>query len=651
VGVASDSSFTITCGDGCKYAGMKRCLPMKCGKFFKDIGMVVDEGWSLDREYVHGEYISLSCLPSYAVEGGSCAKTFTVECWEGEFRTREAFLPTLPRCNAVVCQDENGEKNTCGEGSCPIFGTVIDESLSQVQLITDKGRISGEALEVVNGGTLIVSCNPSMSPNPMSIYPYQYSDCPVIPSHGGMAEFQTGEYPVFCDDCDYVRNYYCAIARCPVSLIPVRPHLQINRSQTLIQDGYVTIGGFVTASCSWGYTFNRVTEQPLNENIGCRQNCVFAEPPACVAKSCGTFSLPPGTRVVPRGESVFSSSSPTSGAVYASAGWSVDQEYVHGDVFQVVCVANSRVLGTQCMPSYDVICDNGKLMRRDDASANFAACEHVDCLHLGLNAAGCNLCPAYAPPYGDVQAADWEPRTQRVHGETVQVRCKEGFRAGIVELEELIYPDYNCSVNNSILIATPDNYASCHAASSTYDATCRPTGWQSKYRCLPITCPLSPAHILSTFIYPDRVQSVKHDTHDQAAETTSSSSYKLVHVDGVETSLLDKVVLDKYINITCREGYRAGSHDVKARRWQLLRCQSSCDFVAPAECLAVECRSKDTPSDATAMSPRMIGGAVVPVMYYEERFEMFHLDSVSFACNTGYTYAFSSVSARSMCGS
>jgi hypothetical protein len=188
-------------------------------------------------------------------------------------------------------------------------------------------------------------------------------------------------------------------------------------------------GGMVRATCNRGYTLDTVSLQPVVLfYMSCQQNCRFAEPPKCQPISCGTFALPAGLE---------------------SAGWSPERVYVHSDKIKLVCLASHRVLGTACQSSRDVICDEGHFKRMDGSTAAFRPCEAVNC----LDGAACHACPAYSPNYGDDKVVSWEPRTQRVHGETVEVRCKEGYHASIVPLQDSVFENYNCSRNESIAIA------------------------------------------------------------------------------------------------------------------------------------------------------------------------------------------------------
>jgi hypothetical protein len=190
-----------------------------------------------------------------------------------------------------------------------------------------------------------------------------------------------------------------------------------------------SVGGMVTATCNRGYTFDTVSPQPVVLfYMSCQQNCQFAEPPKCQRISCGTYSLPAGLE---------------------SPGWSPERVYVHGDKFKLVCLASHRVFGTVCQSSRDVICDDGRFKRVDGSTAAFRACEAVNC----LNGSACDTCPAYSPNYGDDKVVSWEPRTQRMHGEEVEVRCKEGYHAKKVPLQDSVYENVNCSRNESIAIA------------------------------------------------------------------------------------------------------------------------------------------------------------------------------------------------------
>jgi len=193
-------------------------------------------------------------------------------------------------------------------------------------------------------------------------------------------------------------------------------------SATTTVDGYISFGEYVPATCARGFTFDTAAgfkTEPLTFKIQCQQNCTFAQPPPCVPRSCGKFTPPRGTQVVPKGQSVFSSDG-NSGYVYVSTGWAASQVYYHGDEFAVVCLASHRVQDTKCTSAYNVICDDGALKRSD--GGRFEACEAVKC----LDAAACGVCREYMPLlYGDNNVASWEPRTQVEYGGKVLVSCKE----------------------------------------------------------------------------------------------------------------------------------------------------------------------------------------------------------------------------------
>ncbi len=429
------SSFNVTCAKDCQYIGMKKCITLSCGKFYRQFGMKLDAQWSLDKVYTNGERISVGCLGSYAVGPTgtldilpSCIKEFTMECWEGGFRAVEPFLPIHPQCNPVFCPIGKDDKKTCGEGLCPAYSSAIRDSISNVKALTPNGIVSADDVNVVSGSTVIVSCMPSMSANDLSLFPQSYSDCPVIPSQGGVGSFKSGEYPAYCQDCDWVRRFYCATSRCPSSLLPSLPNILLSPTPTFNE--YFSFGEHVPATCARGFTFDtsaafkgniarsNLTE-PLTFKIQCRQNCTFSQPPACVPKSCEKFTPPRGTMVVPKGQSAFSSDG-KSGYVYVSTTNTANQVYYHGDEFSVVCLASHRVQGTDCTSAYDVVCDDGVLKRRD--GGGFEACEAVKC----LDASACGVCREYMPLlYGDNNVASWEPRTQVEYGGKVLVSCKE----------------------------------------------------------------------------------------------------------------------------------------------------------------------------------------------------------------------------------
>ena len=216
--VNSPASFNITCVQGCQYAGLMQCRPLKCGRFSKGTGMKVDNGWELNRVYHHTDMLQVECLPGFAV-AGSCIKGFSVRCWDGVFQNLDPSLSSS-QCAALLCDDGNGVKQTCGEGTCPAFiNTNLERSLFKVDMATDEGivpmgsRTHGNEEQVPHSSTLLISCLPSMSPNPSALYPQKYSDCPAVPSHGSVANFASGVYPVQCNDCEYQRAFYCATAR------------------------------------------------------------------------------------------------------------------------------------------------------------------------------------------------------------------------------------------------------------------------------------------------------------------------------------------------------------------------------------------------------------------------------------------------------
>ena len=138
--IVSPQSFAITCETDCHYAGMQACRPLTCGRFLSEISFILDSHWSFDRIYYHGEEVHVQCRPSYVVAGVSCAKEFTVRCWDGVFESStQTSNGALPQCEPVQCKDESGTKRTCGEGFCPAFiDAGLEDYLSQVDLVTDE---------------------------------------------------------------------------------------------------------------------------------------------------------------------------------------------------------------------------------------------------------------------------------------------------------------------------------------------------------------------------------------------------------------------------------------------------------------------------------------------------------------------------------
>ena len=565
--------------------------------------MVVDGEWGLDREYLHGDTIQVQCEPGYAV-GETCLKSYMIECWEGEFRPTHESVPSDPQCEAVVCMDAAGAKNTCGEGSCPAFSSVFssEESFLGVQLVTAQGRVSADGREVPHNGVVVVSCLESMSANPKGLLPQDYSDCPTIPPLDGAASFASGEYPAFCHDCAWSRQYYCATARCSLQEKPNPPNTVIEVSDdSSSSSSHLTYGGLLVATCERGYTFDQGMEGSIE--IKCQRNCQFQQPPACLPKSCGTFSLPAGAWV---------------------QGWAVDREYFHGETFSVTCLASHRVPPVQltdrdCTASYEVQCDNGHLVRVSNSEAGFQHCEFVECLDGGP----CSVCQAYSPQMGDLNVATWEPISQIMYGQVVNVRCKEGYRAAQVDMQDSTFYNVNCSKSTDISIAVAASTATCDNGNG-YQAACTSSGWQASRRCVPIVCKISYTEVTQVLEHPERVESITYGTTFE----------QVVDHDFVDAS--DHVRLHDVIKVTCREGYRPGSHDRNQPRWQLLTCQSTCGFTPLQPCLPVVCDRQEVPGNSSALSPRIEDGAAVPVMYDDESFTLRHLDSVSFVCNRGY---------------
>jgi hypothetical protein len=175
-------------------------------------------------------------------------------------------------------------------------------------------------------------------------------------------------------------------------------------------------------------------------------------------------------------------------------------------------------------------------------------------------------------------------------------------------------------------ICQAGSLSSCQDPANYY-STCLPTGWKSDYRCVPVACPVLHAQVLSSFEHPGRIEAVEY-----------KAGASVIRVDPLVSRLSDQVGLQGQVNVTCHEGYRVGSHNLEAPRWQLLKCQSSCALSLPLPCLPVSCSSiARTPLDALPLSPRFVDGAAAAVMSYEQTFQMFHLDTISFACNKGYS--------------
>ena len=101
----------------------------------------MDSAWHVSREYYHSETIAIACASSYVASRGECKKAFTVVCWDGAFKTQDTLSPEVQVCNAVVCSDEAGQKKTCGEGMCPPFSSMNEDSVSAVAQILKKSHL------------------------------------------------------------------------------------------------------------------------------------------------------------------------------------------------------------------------------------------------------------------------------------------------------------------------------------------------------------------------------------------------------------------------------------------------------------------------------------------------------------------------------
>lgn len=235
----------------CKHCAISRLD----GVLLTRVRQQMDADWSVNREYYHGETIEVDCMSSYVASGGVCAKSFILECWDGAFRTQGTLLAEIPECHAVVCLDASGQKNTCGEGMCPPFSSVNEDSVVSVSLITGSGLIPADDLDVANARAVLVSCFPSMAPNPLSLFPQDWSDCPEIPAQNGVSSFQSGQYSAYCDDCDWTRNFYCATVRCSLQALPSRPNMVIANTELMMQE-YASYGNarYVNA-CNAPITF------------------------------------------------------------------------------------------------------------------------------------------------------------------------------------------------------------------------------------------------------------------------------------------------------------------------------------------------------------------------------------------------------------
>jgi hypothetical protein len=232
----------------------------------------------------------------------------------------------------------------------------------------------------------------------------------------------------------------------------------------------------------------------------------------------------------------------------------------------------------------------------------------------------CRVCPTFQGHSGDEHALDYHPHAQRQHGESIIVRCKEGYRSALVNLEDTIMHDSKCLSTTRIAIASSGDtsVASCNSEDK-YRSTCTDVGWQSANRCVPIKCTFSPAVIMSHVFHPDRIESMEHGT-DLMTKESPDRFVPFLNV----------------VNLTCREGYRPGSQDSRSPRWQLLSCQVNCIMASPMPCLPVLCGSKEMPKNSVAIYPRMVAGVSVSAGSYEESFNMSHLDTISFVCNKGY---------------
>lgn len=101
----------------------------------------MDSAWHVNREYYHSETVAIACASSYVASVGECKKAFSVVCWDGAFKTQDILSSEIPVCHAVVCLDEAGLKNTCGEGMCPPFSSVNEDSVSAVAHILKKSNL------------------------------------------------------------------------------------------------------------------------------------------------------------------------------------------------------------------------------------------------------------------------------------------------------------------------------------------------------------------------------------------------------------------------------------------------------------------------------------------------------------------------------
>eukprot|EP00960_Hanusia_phi_P024211 713382-Hanusia_phi.AAC.6 len=535
-------SFQVRCESDCSYSGMKQCAALPCGTY-SGLGFQYDAEWSAGRVYFQGESITVSCPMGYVVKGSKCQKSFVVGCADGQFEGQQS-------CVQVSCV--NGSNSSCGEGFCPSFYQTFSDEFDQVLIEAGTGSNSLQKLAndvVPHGQQVLVKCIATHAPTPIQKYPQDWSDCPYIPGYA------PGTFPASCNDCSWNRPWYCSMIRCDLhGLLGSKMIFYMAKDPASSSVDYIYYGQSAFGKCLTGYTFS---QQNYTEYVQytCGYNCTVNPFKPCIPKECG--KVPPQLHA----------------SVDSNA---VDKVLVEGDKVTIVCMSGYRVNGTTCDSYYTLSCVNGIFLGTSESSQSprIMACEAFD-----GDGSQCNACPPIKNQKDFLHISSWSSDLQIRVNQSILVQCEQGYRSVLAELQ---------------------NFPVLCNESQQHEISCTQYGWQSRYVCRKISCPVS----------------------------SSSFQFSTIEPTG-------HVLFNQSANLTCNMGYRPGTSDPSESRLQILRCTENCDLTQAQTCQRAVCESFDLPKYAVALE-KIDQNVLVNFNPDAYKFQLYHDQSILFNCQNSF---------------
>uniref|UniRef100_A0A7S0I4A7 Helicase-associated domain-containing protein n=1 Tax=Hanusia phi TaxID=3032 RepID=A0A7S0I4A7_9CRYP len=240
-------------------------------------------------------------------------------------------------------------------------------------------------------------------------------------------------YQAVCNDsCGYDFNETCIPIFCPALLETVTTDAHISEFSTTINASQA-FGGVVQVHCLTGYRVgSNQSSAPKSFFATCEDDCSYSNVLECNLVSCGKLDLTPSNARVKD---------------------SVDRseiELLHGQSTIIACIYGFYV-GS-----------NGSTYQNSSKEYNLNC---FDGEYSAVQACVPHVCSEYnsLQPLDDPYAEYWTSGNNEIFS-TINVTCKEGYRAstgvGIVDCD---FP-------------------------RSYNATCSLNGWESIYKCKPISC-------------------------------------------------------------------------------------------------------------------------------------------------------------------